>query len=201
MTEEASTPPRRYTMRARARAVERTRERIIEATANAAATRRLALITLEDIAESAGVSVQTILRQFGSRAGLLEATTRHVREAVIKERRPPANDVGQAIRVLVDHYEARGDAVLLLLSQENDDPHARAIVTVGKRVHRAWVAEVFDQFVHGDERSIDLLVVVTDVYTWKLLRRDRRLSRAQTEQRMKDLVAAVLASLNGSTDV
>lgn len=200
MTEGTSKPTRRYTMRARAQAVERTRERIIEATANAAATRRLALITLEDIAAAAGVSVQTVLRQFGSRAGLFEATTRHVREAVVRERRPPTNDVGQAIRILVDHYEARGDAVLLLLSQENDDPHARAIVTVGKRVHRAWVAEVFDRFVHGDERAIDLLVVVTDVYTWKLLRRDRRLSRAQTEQRMKDLVAAVLASLDGGTD-
>ena len=37
-------------------------------------------------------------------------------------------------------------------------------------------------------------MVATDVYTWKLLRRDRELSRASTEARMKTLVASVLAT-------
>lgn len=195
MNDELGKASRRYTMRARAQSAARTRERIIDAVANAAATQPLATITLEHIARVAGVSVQTILRQFGSRAELFDATTRHVREAVIAERRVPTDDVATAVRVLVDHYEARGDAVLLLLGQESTDEHARTIVTEGKRVHRQWVAEVFDRFARGDERSIDLLVVVTDVYTWKLLRRDRQLSRRQTEQRMLDLVTAVLASL------
>ena len=38
----------------------------------------------------------------------------------------------------------------------------------------------------------DLLVVATDVYTWKLLRRDRKLSQAQVERRLLRLVAAIL---------
>jgi hypothetical protein len=36
------------------------------------------------------------------------------------------------------------------------------------------------------------LVVATDVYTWKLLRRDRRLGRQRTEERIRRLVDAVL---------
>ena len=40
---------------------------------------------------------------------------------------------------------------------------------------------------------VDLLVVATDVYTWKLLRRDRRLSVRRTCERMESLVRAVLA--------
>ncbi len=45
-----------------------------------------------------------------------------------------------------------------------------------------------------DEAALDLLVVATDVYTWKLLRIDRGHSRAVTERRMHDLVSAVLAA-------
>jgi hypothetical protein len=65
-------------------------------------------------------------------------------------------------------------------------------------MHRAWVAEVFAGALDGldpagRDELVDLLVVATDVYAWKLLRRDRGLSRAQTEHRIHTLVSAVLA--------
>ena len=40
---------------------------------------------------------------------------------------------------------------------------------------------------------IDMLVVVTDVYTWKILRRDRKLSRKLVEHRMLRLAEIVLS--------
>ncbi len=58
-------------------------------------------------------------------------------------------------------------------------------------MHRAWVEEVFAPYLDvADDREelTDLLVVATDVYTWKLLRRDRRLGRDRTERRMRRLV-------------
>jgi hypothetical protein len=58
-------------------------------------------------------------------------------------------------------------------------------------MHRDWVRSTFAPVVAGREDLLDLLVVATDVYTWKLLRRDRGHSRAITEQRMKTLVRAV----------
>ena len=42
------------------------------------------------------------------------------------------------------------------------------------------------------EPLVDLLVVATDVYTWKLLRRDRRLTRRQAESRVRRLVESIL---------
>ena len=63
-------------------------------------------------------------------------------------------------------------------------------------VHRRWVAHAFGPLLpsgRGREEAVDLLVVATDVYTWKLLRRDRRLSVRQTCERMESLVRAVLA--------
>ena len=39
---------------------------------------------------------------------------------------------------------------------------------------------------------IDMLVIATDVYTWKLLRRDRRLTRDVVLERMIKLAEAVV---------
>jgi AcrR family transcriptional regulator len=155
----------------------------------------LAEITLDAIAARAGVSVQTVLRQFGSRDGLfaeaIEASTREV----AGERRTPPGDVDAAVRTVVDHYERMGRASLLILGQETFDDWARRATDRGKAEHRVWVRDAFSPAT-DDEVTLDLLVVATDVYTWKLLRLDRALSRALTERRMHALVDAVLKTDN-----
>lgn len=186
---------RTYTMTARARSVEQTRSRILDATVDLYRERLATEIALDDVASRAGVSVQTVLRHFGNRAGLEEAAFDHAQQAVQDERRAPVGDVDAAVRVLVDHYELRGDGVLLMLAQEQTQEAVRRITDVGRAVHRRWVEEVFAPFLdatpHPDQLT-DLLVVATDVYTWKLLRRDRGLSREQTESRIRRLVGALL---------
>lgn len=189
---------RSYTMTARAEAVAETRRRILEATWSLAGEVLLPQISLESVATRAGVSVQTVLRQFGSRADLLAATQEHAAQVVAAERRPTGTDRSEAIHLLVDHYERRGDAVLLLLAQEAVDPSVRRITESGRRLHRAWVREVFATWLAdagaGADRLEDLLVVATDIYVWKLLRRDQALSRTRTEEHIEHLVDAVLAA-------
>jgi len=188
--------PRTYTMTVRAEAAERTRVGILDAAIRLANARRLADISLDDIAAEAGVSVQTVLRRFGSRAGLMETATLHALEQVHEERQAPVGDVAGAIDVVVDHYELRGDGVILLLAQESTDPQVRQITDNGRRLHREWVETVFAPYL-SDSRAVrtqlvDLLAVATDVYTWKQLLRDRDLDRATTTQRIHDLVAALI---------
>ena len=185
---------RSYTMGARAQSVEETRQRIIDALFEMTATRMFPDISLDDIAREAGVSVQTILRQFGSRAALIETTIEYSINRVSEERATPVGDIEAALRVLLDHYELRGNTAMLMLAQETSDPLVGAITERGRQMHRRWVEEVFSPFVAANDPVIDLLVVATDVYSWKLLRRDRGLSRARTQQRMIDLVRAVLAT-------
>jgi AcrR family transcriptional regulator len=182
---------RSYTMGARARTVEETRARIREALFELGTTRVLAEISLEDVAQAAGVSVQTVLRHFGSRANLLESNIEYAIERVAHERVAPEGDIDKAINVLMDHYELRGDTVLLMLAQEATDELVHRLTENGRRMHRDWVRSTFPMTVADREDLLDLLVVATDVYTWKLLRRDRGLSRATTEHRMKALVRAV----------
>jgi AcrR family transcriptional regulator len=190
---------RSYTMTTRAKATEDTRRRILRAAFELQSQRLASEIGLEAVAVEAGVSVQTILRHFGSRAGLFDEAVTFANAQVVEERRAPVGDVPAAITVLVDHYEKRGDLALMMLAQETTYEQVRVMSDRGKALHRTWVAETFAPQLAGldgsayDER-LDLLVVATDVYAWKLLRRDRGLSRPLTEHRLHALVSAVLTA-------
>ena len=196
---------RTYTMTTRARSAEATRRRILQAAFELQSERLAAEIVLEAVADRAGVSVQTVLRHFGNRAGLFDATVAFANEQVADERRAPVGDLAAAITVLVDHYELRGEMALMMLAQETTHDHVRSLSVAGKRMHRVWVREVFApqlEALTGEqlEEAVDMLVVATDVYTWKLLRRDRGLSRAETEHRMRTLVTAVLSATTHRKD-
>lgn len=188
---------RSYTMRARAEQAEQTRRRILEATIALAFEVPLASCTLPAVAERAGVSVQTILRGFGSRDGLFEAAIEHGRAEVLAERPADPDDLARSIDLLLDHYERRGDGTLLLLGQESWEPVALRVTTAGRAAHRAWVERAFT---HSLDRRVpaarddvvDLLVAATDLYTWKLWRRDRGLSRGLVREHMLQLVAAII---------
>ncbi len=188
---------RSYVMTTRADAVAQTRERILRAALGRTDRLPLSAVTLADIAADAGVSVQTVLRQFGSRDAVIDAGVELGISEVVEERKAPHNDLPGAMSVLLDHYEARGDTAILLLGQEMSDPHAARITAQGRAMHRTWVEDVFTPQlgdVTGSEREemIDMLVIATDAYTWKILRRDRGLSRKVVEKRMLRLVETVL---------
>ncbi len=183
--------PRAYTQTARAESAAATRQRILEATV--AAFGEPPEVTLAGVAARAGVSVQTVLRHFGNRDALIAQAA----SMLADERAAPAGDPARAIRVLYDQYERRGDANIRLLGKENTDPHVKRLMNRGRAMHREWVEQVFAPIVSGPTPAardvlIDLLVVATDVYTWKLLRRDRGLSRRVAESRVRQLVERIL---------
>lgn len=190
---------RSYSMTTRSSSAAATQERIVRAVLELSMEKFTVDIVLADVAARAGVSVQTILRHFGSRDGLFDATATFATAEVVAERTAPIGDVLEAVRVIVDHYEARGDWVLTLLGQEGTDERIRGITSAGKDVHRGWVETTFAPYLSRQgsaarSQTVDLLVVATDVYAWKLLRRDAGRSRADTEHRIVRLVQAILAS-------
>src|SRR5207244_3889268 len=103
-------------------------------------------ISLDEVAAEAGVSVQTILRHFQSRAGLIETTMDHAIARVSEERAAPVGDVDKAVAVIVGHYEDRGQTALLMLAQESSDPQVSELTRRGRAMHRTWVADVFAPF-------------------------------------------------------
>ena len=187
---------RTYTMRARAEQAEQTRLRIIRATVELGGERPLAACTLPAIAERADVSVQTVLRIFGNRDALFREVLERTSAEVVAERTADPHDVPASLAALVDHYERRGDTVLLLLGQETWEPLAAEITGPGKRMHRDWVGSVFARTLDpldavARETATDLLVAATDVSAWKLWRRDLGRTRDETLDRMLALAASV----------
>ena len=179
-------------MRTRSVAASSTRDAIIGATIELAYELERVDFPLEQVAERANRSVQTILRHFGSRDALFAAAIERGAAEVAAERRPTGGGRSQALDLLVEHYELRGRFVLRLLAL-GDDHGAASVTTPGRDVHRAWVEEVFGLGPENHELA-DMLVVVTDVYTWKLLRLDRGLSRDEVRQRIGAMVTAVIGA-------
>lgn len=189
---------RRYDMRARQRAKDATRDAIIEAAIDAFESERTFSITLPAVAERAGVTVKTVLRHFGNRDALIDAAWQRLFDDVRAEREPPPDDPATALGILIEHYERRGTMVLVTLAQDDQDPRAHRMNSVGRLGHRTWVEQVFGERLPEDpvERSrlIDVLVVATDVYTWNLLRQDRGLSVDDVCDRMMLMTDALLTA-------
>jgi AcrR family transcriptional regulator len=142
MMEPASSRP--YRMRARAEAAARTADSILAATAALWRERSVDEITLELIAERAEVSVRTVIRRFGSRAGVITALIEVEGARITAERgEAPVGNVEGALDVLLRHYERDGLAVLRTLALEDKVPEAKTIVERGRAEHRAWCARIF----------------------------------------------------------
>lgn len=182
-------------MTVRAASTATTGERIIDAAVEVFWEQLSDEIRLEDVAERAGVTVQTVIRRFGGRQGLLIAAIQREAERVRRQRGSVARgDVAGAVTNLVEHYEELGDRVIRLLSEETRNPALAAIAETGRETHREWCRHVFGPFLAGMTntaryRRLAQIVAICDVYTWSLLRRQGNLSRAQTEIAIVEMLA------------
>jgi AcrR family transcriptional regulator len=196
---KVATPSRRpYRMVTRAESVAATGERILDAAVELFWELSGEPISLDEVARRAGVSVQTVIRRFGGRDGLMAAAAGREAGRVSRQRaRAPVGDAAGAVRVLVDHYEEMGDRVLRLLAEEERNPGVRDVLERGRGLHRQWCARVFAPALEGRtgverDRRLAQLVAVCDVYSWKLLRRHAGLSRRQTELALVELLTPLL---------
>lgn len=189
---------RLYTMSARADASKATGERILQAGLARFSADYYDDVTLDAIATDAGVTVQTVIRRFGSKEGLVRALIEYEGGIVTSQRgEAPTGDVGGAIENLVEHYEQIGDLAMLLLRQEERVAPIAEATEAGKAFHAEWVDRVFAPWLDqkraaARERLRAQLIAVCDVYTWYLLRRQSGLSRAGTEQALIELTKGVL---------
>ena len=187
--------PRTYRMRARAATTALTGDRILRAVLALHVEHFHDQITLEDIARRAGVTVQTVLRRFGSRDRLVEAAARYAEHIVLAQRgAAPVGDIDGAVENLLDHYAQWGPSALRLLAQEERVPQLRALADRGRAMHYTWVDRTFAPFIGGrrDSHRRAELIALTDVFVWKILRFDLRFSRTRTAAILKDMLRAVL---------
>jgi AcrR family transcriptional regulator len=189
---------RSYQMNARADAVRETRARIVAAAGEAILQSDYNAITLEAVGRAARVSVQTIIRHFGSKDGLFREASENIFKRVVTSMDAIAvGDVRGAIEALHARYEWMGDGNIRFLAQQETPGLIADGTKAARRYHRSWVERIFDPYLppKGDtERRNRLfqLLIVCDVYTWKLLRRDHGGSRAATTEAILGLANAIV---------
>jgi AcrR family transcriptional regulator len=195
---------RSYRQESRAEAAEETGRRIVAAFGELAREQWYDEITLDAVARDAEVTVQTVIRRFANKAGLLDALFERTAAEITARRVPEHADVVVLVASVVDDYEQFGDSVLRMLAQEARWPAVRSLVERGRVEHRRWVNAAFGSMLAGSaarkRECVDGLVVATDVYTWKLLRRDMGRSRQATERMMVRLVRGAIAGEGENDD-
>jgi len=192
-------------MSSRAAAAEATRERILDAASDAFFATSYADVTLRDVAAAADVALQTVVNHFGTKEALYGAAVERISDAIETRRYAvEPGDVEGAVAVLVDDYDRTGDFTVRMLAEEGRLAVVAPGLARGRRGHQAWVEHVFPAALAGlrgaaRRRRIAQLVAVTDVYTWKLLRRDKGLSRDQTILAVRELVDGLHTSPRGGS--
>ncbi len=195
-------------MQARAAGALKTRNQILGAMLELYRERWYDEITLKDVADTAGVALQTVVNHFSTKEGLLTALLedpRLLQEFAGKRLGGQPRDTREAIELLVADYERAGDAMIRLLALESRTPSLAPHLDMGRVGQRLWLASVFDgRLSHlpprRREHRLDLLACATDVYTWQILRRGQGHSRAETVAAMLDLVEAIVAAPPTNSD-
>lgn len=190
---------RAYEQGARAEAAAATADRILQATTELVMEHWLDEITLEQIAARAEVNVRTVLRRFHSRDDVVQAAVERFRTRLLSgpvRAVPPPGDVRATVRALMEYYER--DALFLLRGLAQEDRFAFLQLNFkGTRArHRDWIAQsLAPQLAAQPPRSrgskLDQLAAVTWVLTWKFLRQDSGLERADAERALYEIVVAV----------
>jgi AcrR family transcriptional regulator len=186
-------------MVARAEGMVDTRERIVRAALKLALEEAFEDITLAAIAEAAGVSHQTVLNHFASKENVAAAAAEMLdRQTQAARDNARSDDHPQAIAILVGEYERFGDAGARWAMASQRLGSLAPLLDRARAGHQAWLDRIFSELLPkapaARRHAIHALHAATDVYTWKLLRRDLQLPRADTERIILALVYGILGS-------
>lgn len=189
---------RKYEMSARADAAELTGERIVDAMLGRLKTTPYEHVRLEDVASDAGVTGQTVIRRFGNKPGLMNATVERELGRIAAKREAAARATpAETVRALVEHYEEYGLLILKTYSEAPLVPGLPEIVARGRAYHVDWCRRAFfgDAPVAGDaeNRRRAQVVALCDATTWRVLRVDGGLTPDDTELAISELLLPLVA--------
>ncbi len=188
---------RRYAMASRAAKAEATKARIRVSAMELYCQRPIEDFTLEEVAGRAGVAVRTVLRAYPSKDELIYAALDEMAAGGVYLKPTPPGDIKAGVSAFFDIYETVGDLVLQRLSDERRRPGLKPSLDQGRENHRDGVKVIFAPQLEqrrGAARAelFNMLVVMTDVYVWKLLRRDMALTRPAAEAIVGKMIFSII---------
>ena len=191
-------------MTVRAKDAELTAERIVDAMLARLTSTPYEHVRIEDVAADAGVTGQTVIRRFGSKPALMNATVERELARIVAAREAAADaSAVDTIRNLVLHYERYGALILKTYSEAPLVPGLPEITARGRAFHVDWCRRAFtlDSSLPATEsaRRLAQIVAICDATTWRNLRFDGGLDPAQTEIALRELLLPLLAKTSGQS--
>ncbi len=190
---------RAYDMSNRGESSRSTKRRIAEAALELFKARDYDDVSLAEIARAAGVSHQTVLNHFDTKAGVIPACAEVFSEQVAELNLPvTVGDPVSIVQVTCARYEIVGDVNARWADIAPRVPGLETLIARARTNFQAWLTEVLGDLLPGpdepDERQRVLVGVhaALEVHTWRFLRRDLQLSQADTEAHLTDLMLGVL---------
>lgn len=193
---------RAYNQVARAATSRETEEQIAAAFLRLMQKKWFDEITLDDIADEAGTTRQTIIRRYGGKSGVLAAFVENIDKFIRTQRwKVPVGDIDAAVSCLVEEYEDLGPWLIRTLSLEGRFSELRPGLDKGRAGHREWIAYAFGPWLDKLERAereklLLELIVVTDVWTWHILRNDQKLESKKVKELVKNMIERMVCSMN-----
>ena len=177
-----------------------TRGRILDAARGIILEEGFSELSLERVAERAGVVRATIYYQFGSRRGLLEALVGATEErGEIHLTREEDHTVRDLLNRVIRIWEVDGDIIRGFLSMGVSDELTREVIDRHQRGRRQRIIEMVDDFdraghLRADRQdAVDLLWMLTNFHSYDFVR--RRTDRStEDSRRLLELAFANLVS-------
>lgn len=187
-----------YNNENRRRKAENTKRGIIKAFGRLWTKYSLKEITLEMVANEAGVTTRTVLRKFGSKETLMaESLSTDPLEISEERNNAKIGDIDDILTILLSNYENIGEAAIRTIYLEPELEMAREIGIKGRAIHKAWCMKVFAPYlpdIKSPDYEIQLtsFIAATEIYLWKLMRKDLKLSKKKTFSVFKNMVEGLI---------
>jgi AcrR family transcriptional regulator len=196
-TEPREPGKRAYRMRSRATAAAATGARIREIATKLFSERSYDDVSLEAVAQGAGVSLPTVLRKFGSKDALFVECARAVSERELEARTVAPGDVRGAVRVLAARYEQLSPVWKRHLDLEGRFPAVAQVIAQARLNHLAWLGAVFEPWLPERQgkvrtRRLAALFGATEIYLWWTWRTHLGQDEREAEQTMFELLEALV---------
>lgn len=187
---------RRYEMRARADGVAQRRQQVVDVALDLFTSRPFDEVTLQAVADGAGVSLKTVVRMFASKEGLMAACMQRGNAREDERRAVAEGDLDGVVGVLVDRYEQLLAQTLHMIALSERLPMIREWIDLSRRGHLAWLARVFAPWLpaRGAERDVRLmqLFAATELYCWWSWRDPLGFSRAKATRALRETLAVLV---------
>jgi AcrR family transcriptional regulator len=174
-----------------------TRDRILDAAYELFMAEPYDDVTLELVAERAGVSVPTVLRHVGSKDGLLQIGVKRWGAAEEGRRSAAVGDIAGITRVLATRYEALGTVTRRYVALADRNAEVAAAMEASRQGHREWLERMFAPWLPTNRpavraRRVAQLFAATEIYSWTTWRTSLGLTAAQATQALDELLRALV---------